>query len=143
MSVGQELYKNIGPMCCRSGVHHRHPASKMKIGFLLVAIGLIWLGARVGFIDLSWLHAVPFWPAAFILFGAWLVYNELRARNQEQLTKKGRRFEMEAMFTKMMEGCMKGMSEEDKKNMMACGEKMAAMCRAWGRRIFPMRTGRP
>lgn len=34
---------------------------------------------------------------------------------------------MEAMFGKMMEGCMKGMSEEDKKKMMACGEKMAAM----------------
>lgn len=34
---------------------------------------------------------------------------------------------MEAMFGKMMEGCMKGMSEEDKKKMMACGEKMAVM----------------
>jgi len=34
---------------------------------------------------------------------------------------------MEAMFGKMMEGCMKGMSEEEKKKMMACGEKMAAM----------------
>lgn len=34
---------------------------------------------------------------------------------------------MEAMFGKMMEGCKKGMSEEDKKKMMACGEKMAAM----------------
>jgi hypothetical protein len=35
---------------------------------------------------------------------------------------------MEAMFSKMMEGCLKGMSEEDKKKMMACGEKMAALC---------------
>jgi hypothetical protein len=34
---------------------------------------------------------------------------------------------MESMFSKMMEGCMKGMSEEDKKKRMACGEKMAAM----------------
>ncbi len=34
---------------------------------------------------------------------------------------------METMFGKMMEGCMKGMSEVDKKKMMACGEKMAAM----------------
>ena len=32
---------------------------------------------------------------------------------------------METMFGKMMEGCMKGMSEEDRKRMM---EKMAAMC---------------
>jgi hypothetical protein len=34
---------------------------------------------------------------------------------------------METMFGKMMEGCMQGVSEEDKKKMMACGEKMAAM----------------
>ena len=35
---------------------------------------------------------------------------------------------MEKMFTTMMEGFMKGMSEDDKKRMMACGERMAAMC---------------
>jgi hypothetical protein len=34
---------------------------------------------------------------------------------------------MEKIFSKMMEGCMKGMSEEDKKKLTACGEKMAAM----------------
>ena len=35
---------------------------------------------------------------------------------------------MEAMFSKMMEGCMKGVSEEDKKKMMACcGSKMEQM----------------
>ena len=40
---------------------------------------------------------------------------------------------MEAMFGKMMEGCMKGMSEEDKKKMMACcGEKMATMFSSTG-----------
>jgi hypothetical protein len=42
---------------------------------------------------------------------------------------------MEAMFSKMVEGCMKGMSEEDKKKMMACcGEKMAAMFSSPGRK---------
>jgi UDP-N-acetylglucosamine transferase subunit ALG13 len=35
---------------------------------------------------------------------------------------------MEGMFGSMMAGFMKGMSENDKKRMMACGEKMAAMC---------------
>ena len=35
---------------------------------------------------------------------------------------------MERMFSSMMAGFMKGMSEDDKKRMMACGEKMAAMC---------------
>jgi len=35
---------------------------------------------------------------------------------------------MERMFSSMMAGFMKGMSGDDKKRMMACGEKMAAMC---------------
>ena len=35
---------------------------------------------------------------------------------------------MEKMFSSMMERFAKGMSEEDKKKMMACGEKMAGMC---------------
>jgi hypothetical protein len=35
---------------------------------------------------------------------------------------------MEEMFSSMMAGFMKGMSENDKKRMMVCGEKMAAMC---------------
>ncbi len=35
---------------------------------------------------------------------------------------------MEKMFSSMMERFAKGMSEEDKKKMMACGEQMAAVC---------------
>jgi hypothetical protein len=35
---------------------------------------------------------------------------------------------MEKMFSSMMDRFTKGMSEEDKKKMMACGEKMAGMC---------------
>ncbi len=35
---------------------------------------------------------------------------------------------MEEMFSSIMAGFVKGMSENDKKRMMACGEKMAAMC---------------
>jgi len=42
--------------------------------------------------------------------------------------KAERRDKMEEMFSSMMSGFMKGMSENDKKRMMACGEKMAAMC---------------
>ena len=37
---------------------------------------------------------------------------------------------METMFGKMMEGCMKGMSEEDRKRMI---EKMVAMCPCAGK----------
>ncbi len=35
---------------------------------------------------------------------------------------------MEEVFSSMMAGFMKGMSKDDKKRMMACGDKMAAMC---------------
>jgi hypothetical protein len=35
---------------------------------------------------------------------------------------------MEKMFSSIMAGFMKGMSEDDKKRMLACGEKMAAKC---------------
>jgi hypothetical protein len=40
---------------------------------------------------------------------------------------------MEATFMGMMEGCMKGMTEEERKKMIAfCGEKMAAVCPCMG-----------
>jgi hypothetical protein len=39
-----------------------------------------------------------------------------------------RRKEMEKLFSSIMAGFMKGISENDKKRMMACGEKMALMC---------------
>jgi hypothetical protein len=90
MSAGQESTKNFGPLCCGPWVHHRHPASKAKFGLLLVAIGLLWLGASLGLLDLSWLHAVPFWPAIFILFGAWLVYHGLRGEKPGTIDKERR-----------------------------------------------------
>jgi uncharacterized membrane protein len=90
MSAGQESTNNFGSICCGPWVHRSHPASKMKFGLLLVAIGLIWLGARVGLLDLSWLHAVPFWPTAFILFGAWLVYNGLRREKPKTVDQERR-----------------------------------------------------
>lgn len=39
---------------------------------------------------------------------------------------------METMFGKMMEGCMKGMSEEDRQRMMV---KMVAMCTCAGKEL--------
>jgi hypothetical protein len=35
---------------------------------------------------------------------------------------------MKKMFNSIIAGFTKGMSEDDKKKMMACGEKMAGMC---------------
>lgn len=91
MSTIQESRKNFGFMCCGPWVHRRRPGSKTKTGLLLVAIGLIWLGATKGWIDLSWMHAVPFWPAAFILFGAWLVYHGLMGEKPGNHSDKERR----------------------------------------------------
>ena len=88
MSVEQEVYKNNGHMCCRPWGHHRNPALRMKFGILLVAIGLIWLGARVGLLDLSWLHAAYFWPAVFILLGVWVVYKGFTRRKSGTINKE-------------------------------------------------------
>ena len=50
---------------------------------------------------------------------------------------------METTFAGMMEGCMKGMSDEDRKKMMAlCGEKMAAMCPCMGTKQFSAEEGK-
>jgi uncharacterized membrane protein len=78
MSVSQEEYRNFGHMCCGPWTHQRNPARKKKIGILLVTIGLIWLGARLGLLDFSWLQAVDFWPTVFILLGVWMVYKGFR-----------------------------------------------------------------
>ncbi|HQM44635.1 MAG TPA: DUF5668 domain-containing protein [Smithellaceae bacterium] len=74
MSVHQAVDKNVGSLCCRPWIHHRHPALRKKIGIFMILIGLIWLGSRMGLLDFSWLPAVYFWPAVFILAGTCLVY---------------------------------------------------------------------
>lgn len=74
MSINQAASKDFSSLCCRAWIRERSPARKKKIGILLVTIGLIWLGARAGLLDFSWLQAVYFWPAVLILMGAWLVY---------------------------------------------------------------------
>lgn len=88
MSSVQESNKNYGFMCCGPWGHRSHPASGRRFGILLVAVGLIWLGSALGWIDLSWLRSVPFWPTAFILFGGWLVYHgltgEKRGKNSDR-----------------------------------------------------------
>jgi hypothetical protein len=88
MSISQESSKSIGNMCCGPWTHQRNPARKKKIGILLVIIGLIWLGARVGLLNFSWLQAVPFWPVALILLGVWMVYEGFMREYQERMANK-------------------------------------------------------
>jgi hypothetical protein len=49
-------------------------------------------------------------------------------RVTEIIFETKRRKKMEKRFSSIMSQFMKGISEDDKKRMMACGEKMAAMC---------------
>ena len=74
MTINQAASKDFGNLCCRCWTHERSPARKRKFGILLVIIGLIWLTAKVGLLDFSWMQAVYFWPAVLILLGAWMVY---------------------------------------------------------------------
>jgi hypothetical protein len=88
MSVSQEEYRNL---CCGLWDHRRNPAAKLKIGILLIAIGLLWLGARGGIFDFAWLRTVYFWPMMVVLLGACMVYKGLKRKHvikeQDPLTK--------------------------------------------------------
>jgi uncharacterized membrane protein len=86
--MSQKASKNFANLCCRPWDHQRNPARKKKIGILLVTIGLIWLGARLGLLDFSWLQVVPFWPAVFILLGVWMVYKGFRQGKQRATDDK-------------------------------------------------------
>ena len=91
MSVSQEGYRSFGHMCCGLWDHRRNPAAKLKIGILLIAIGLLWLGARGGIIDFAWLQAVYFWPAVLILLGVLMIYKGFmrgRPRTIDNKTKE-------------------------------------------------------
>ena len=88
MSMSQEASKNFGNLCCGPWTHHRNPARKMKVGILLVIIGLIWLGAKAGLLDFSWLQTVHFWPAVVILLGVWMVCKGFMQRKTRTIDKK-------------------------------------------------------
>ena len=78
MEVRKEGNSNVGNMCCGTWDHHRHPAAKLRIGILLIAIGMLWLGAKAELLDFSWLHSIYFWPTLFVLLGAWITYKGLK-----------------------------------------------------------------
>ncbi len=77
MSVNQEVNRNVGHMFCSPRSYHLYRAAKWKIGLVLVTIGLLLMGARVGLLDFTWLHSVYFWPMLIVLLGLWMVYKGL------------------------------------------------------------------
>ena len=90
MSRSQEASKNFRNMCCGPWTHRGNPARKKKIGILLITIGLIWLGARLGLIDFSWLQTVYVWPAVLILAGVWMVYKGLIRKKSGTIDDKSK-----------------------------------------------------
>lgn len=52
----------------------------VRFGILLVIIGLVWLGARMGFLPVEWFHSEFFWPAVLVIFGSWIVLKSLIRR---------------------------------------------------------------
>jgi putative Mn2+ efflux pump MntP len=88
MSVSQEGYRSFGHMCCGLWDHRRNPAAKLKIGILLIAIGLIWLGAKAELLDFSWFQGIHFWPAVVILLGVWMVCKGFMQRKTRTIDKK-------------------------------------------------------
>jgi len=88
MSMSQVASKNFGNLCCGPWTHHRNPARKMKVGILLVTIGLIWLGAKAGLLDFSWFQGIHLWPAVVILLGVWMVYKGFMQGKQKTINNK-------------------------------------------------------
>ena len=57
--------------------------SSIGFGVLLVIIGLVWLGAKTGYIPMEWFHSEFFWPVVFILLGSWMVIKSvIRKKHQ-------------------------------------------------------------
>ena len=66
---------------CRSWSFGRN--SRTGFGVLLLTIGLVWLGAKTGYIPMEWFHSGFFWPAVVILIGAWIIVKS-RIRRKHQ-----------------------------------------------------------
>ena len=74
MTVDRESHEHEGPMCCRPWMRHSHPASRLRMGILLIVIGGFWLSIKTGLLDFAWLRLVPIWPLVLILIGLWMSF---------------------------------------------------------------------
>jgi hypothetical protein len=68
---------------CRSWSSRRN-SRRTGFGVLLLTIGLVWLGAKTGYIPMEWFHSGFFWPAVFILLGSWMVVKSVIRRKHQR-----------------------------------------------------------
>jgi hypothetical protein len=80
MNNSREMDHPMGRMCCGPWSGRSRAGFRLRMGTMLLLIGLIWLGMRVGWIDFTWLYAVPIWPLIVIMIGACMIYRGLRKR---------------------------------------------------------------
>ena len=80
MTASRETYRDMGYTCCGHWFSRNHQGFRIRIGILLLLIGLIWYGARIGWVDFTWLYRIHFWPVVVMIIGAWLIYRGLWTR---------------------------------------------------------------
>lgn len=80
MTSDRETYKDMGYACCGPWLGRNRAKFRIRIGILLLLIGFIWYGARLGWVDFTWLYTIHFWPVAVMIIGAWLIYRGLWTR---------------------------------------------------------------
>jgi hypothetical protein len=80
MKSNEESFRGMGYMCCGPRMGHGHAGFRLAIGMLLILMGLLWFGARMGWLDLTWIHSIPFWPMMVIIIGVCMVYGGLATK---------------------------------------------------------------
>jgi len=80
MTASRETYRDMGYTCCDHWFSRNHAKFRIRIGIFLFLIGLMWYGARIGWVDFTWLYRIHFWPVVVMIIGAWLIYRGLWTR---------------------------------------------------------------
>jgi F0F1-type ATP synthase assembly protein I len=80
MTDDREMHKGMGYTCCAPWSGHNHARFRLKVGVLLLLIGFVWYGMRVGWFEVTWFRAIPIGPAIVILIGVCMIYRGLRRR---------------------------------------------------------------
>lgn len=87
MTDGREMYKGMGYTCCGPWSGHNHARFRLKVGVLLLLIGLVWYGVRAGWFEFIWFHAIPIGPVVVIMIGFCMIYRGLKSKKVAQIKK--------------------------------------------------------